>query len=295
MKKINKNFLFSIGTLGATITPIATIVACNDSKKGIETNNTGTPGNVVLGSSNIGSVTALGKAWDTVTQTIDLAQVKDQFEFVSILSEATALKNLKALSKGFEVTTIETDRTHLHTLWDEVKNKFETLLSTRPKEADITIKFGNDSVKFNLGIYTLINNLIKAIPIGDTETAAAAAVKSGLPDGEIGAGAPILTGQNSQLLIQSLLAVNTNLAMSGLMKLTHLPTDAFEQFKGLVNNIQGAFSQLTTSQAYQSWVTNKNVKIDVQVDGITKYGTSLISSNIQMILGAHFLVETLDV
>lgn len=302
MKKLNRNILFSLGTLGAIVAPIATVVACNDSKKENDTNNAGTTGTVgtnTLPTTN--SIVSTSAAYDAATNTIDLEKINNQFELATVLSEATALNKLVSLSKGFDATNVEQDRDALKTLWTSVKDKFSNVLATRPVATPIKIKMGTDVHTFNFDINALMQTLVAELNVDKTTQTAAAA-----KGGEIPAGAPILTGEHSQLIISALMQTDQPLAMNSLMKLTHLPDKAFEAFKGFVNDIQTSFLGLIRSTAFDAWIAAKHIEMKNNAKG-TEYqpdsGLTLAQTGLnpsftkeeltKMFIGSEFLTISL--
>lgn len=307
MKKLNRNILFSLGTLGAIVAPIATVVACNDSKKGNDTNNTGTTGKVGTGTNTntlptSNSIVSTSAAYDAATNTIDLEKINNQFELATVLSEATALNKLVALSKGFDATNVEQDRDALKALWTSVKDKFSNVLATRPVATPIKIKMGTDVHTFNFDINSLMQTLVTELNVDKmTQTAVAAHGNS-----EILAGAPILSGEHSQLIISALMQTDKSLAMDSLMKLTHLPDKAFEAFKGFVNNVQASFLELIRSTAFDAWIAAKKVEMKNNAQGTEYMSDSILigaagaltpsftkEELIKMFLGSEFLTISL--
>lgn len=313
MKKLNKNLLFGLGALGAVVAPVAAVVACGDSstKKDDSKLNTTTTNTPVV-TNHVTPITMRSvaelktAAYDASTNTINLNKINNQFELAILMSDITALKEMAGIANGFEDPNLEKDRTNLEAHWNAVKTKMENSINARTNETINFISNGK-SFAFNLDINKHLTKIVDAIKSADASTISAAATKNptSLTDGEIAAGAPILSGDSTKLIVSALVQINMPLAMNSLMKLTHLPNASFDAFLDFVAQVQSSFLGLVNSDAFNDWVSTSNVNMLLKADG-TALAQSLIDLSagaqaphtkdefVKMILAGHVLTSSLS-
>lgn len=260
MKKLNKNILFGLGALGAVVAPIATVVACGDSK-GDGGAKTGTPaitGN--NGGNNSGNNSGNNNpvvAQNQASNVLDLAAASNQFEAGTILGNLTGMSLLKNIAEKFvplgDGTTTDIDGRKL--AWDDALAKFNTYLSSHASDETITIKNGTSSYDFKLNLRDHFTKIVAALNV-DKATKSAIDMHGG---SAVMAGMPIMQGVGTATMINVLTNYNIQFGMNALMKLTHLPEAAFNEFKLMLEDMQVQFIKLIKSDVFKTWASKLNM------------------------------------